>query len=75
MGKMWIRQVKAIRNDGNASTIDLQQGLNCIIGPSNTGKTGIAKTISFVCGGNAIPSRMSPDMQEHPSPSVPNTEK
>lgn len=55
MGKMWIRQVKAIRNDGNASTIDLQQGLNCIIGPSNTGKTGIAKTISFVCGGNAIP--------------------
>lgn len=43
MGKMWIRQVKAIRNDGNASTIDLQQGLNCIIGPSNTGKTGIAK--------------------------------
>ena len=55
MGKMWIRQVKAIRNDGNASTIDLQQGLNCIIGPSNTGKTGIAKTISFVCGGNVIP--------------------
>ena len=52
---MWIRQVKAIRNDGNASTIDLQQGLNCIIGPSNTGKTGIAKTISFVCGGNVIP--------------------
>ncbi|KFI90441.1 hypothetical protein BRUM_0206 [Bifidobacterium ruminantium] len=55
MGKMWIRQVKAIRNDGNASTIDLQQGLNCIIGPSNTGKTGITKTISFVCGGNVIP--------------------
>lgn len=50
MGKLWIRQVKATKDDGTASIIDLVPGLNCIVGPSNTGKTRIAKTIAFACG-------------------------
>lgn len=52
---MWIRQVKAMHADGVESIIDFTPGLNCIIGPSNTGKTRIAKTIGYVCGGNDTP--------------------
>ncbi|AHI22121.1 ATP-binding protein [Corynebacterium vitaeruminis] len=55
MGKLWIRQVKATRDDGTASIIDLAPGLNCVVGPSNTGKTRIAKTIAFACGGKDRP--------------------
>ena len=55
MGKLWIRQVKATRDDGTASIIDLAPGLNCIVGPSNTGKTRIAKTIAFACGDKDLP--------------------
>lgn len=55
MVNMWIRQVQAIRKDGVKSVIDFDQGLNCVIGPSNTGKTRIAKTIAFVCGGSDVP--------------------
>lgn len=55
MGKLWIRQVKATRDDGTASIIDLTPGLNFIVGPSNTGKTRIATTIAFACGGKDRP--------------------
>lgn len=52
MSKIWVKQVKATRPDGLTSTVDFINGLNCVIGPSNTGKTRIAKTISYVCGGD-----------------------
>lgn len=55
MGKLWIRQVKATRDDGTTSTIDLAPGLNCIVGPSNTGKSRIVKTIAYACGGDELP--------------------
>ncbi|WP_195224886.1 AAA family ATPase [Schaalia turicensis] len=55
MGKLWIRQVKATKDDGTTSTIDLAPGLNCVVGPSNTGKTRIAKTITYACGGDELP--------------------
>ena len=37
------------------SAINLTCGLNCVIGASNTGKTRIAKTVEFVCGGKETP--------------------
>lgn len=50
--KFWIKQVAGTRDDGTASTVDFQPGLNTVIGPSNTGKTRIFKTISWVFGDN-----------------------
>ncbi|WP_216452524.1 ATP-binding protein [Arcanobacterium phocae] len=50
--KFWIKQVCATRPDGTTSTIDFRPGLNTVIGPSNTGKTRIFKTISWVFGDN-----------------------
>ena len=41
--KFWIKQVAGTRDDGTASTVDFQPGLNTVIGPSNTGKTRIFK--------------------------------
>lgn len=55
MPKAWIRQVKATKDDGTTSVVDLRPGLNVVVGPSNTGKTRIAKTISYACGGKALP--------------------
>ncbi|QOR45980.1 AAA family ATPase [Trueperella pecoris] len=50
--KFWIKQVAGTRDDGTASTVDFQPGLNTVIGPSNTGKTRIFKTIGWVFGDN-----------------------
>ena len=50
MNKIWIKQVKATRDDGTTSTVDFVNGFNLVIGPSNTGKTRIAKTIAYACG-------------------------
>lgn len=50
--KFWIKQVAGTRDDGTVSTVDFQPGLNTVIGPSNTGKTRIFKTISWVFGDN-----------------------
>ena len=55
MRSTWIRQISAIRKDGVESAINLTCGLNCVIGASNTGKTRIAKTVEFVCGGKETP--------------------
>lgn len=55
MGKLWIKSVSASRDDGTTSTVDFINGLNCIVGSSNTGKTRIAKTIAFTCGGDETP--------------------
>ena len=55
MRNTWIRRISAIRKDGVESAIDLTCGLNCIIGASNTGKTRIAKTVEFACGGKELP--------------------
>ena len=55
MRSTWIRQISAIRKDGVESAINLTCGLNCIIGASNTGKTRIAKTVEFACGGKELP--------------------
>lgn len=55
MRSTWIRQIPAIRKDGVESAINLTCGLNCVIGASNTGKTRIAKTVEFVCGGKETP--------------------
>lgn len=50
--KFWIKQVAGTRDDGTISTVDFQPGLNTVLGPSNTGKTRIFKTISWVFGDN-----------------------
>lgn len=55
MRNTWIRRISAIRKDGVESAINLTCGLNCIIGASNTGKTRIAKTVEFACGGKELP--------------------
>lgn len=55
MRNTWIRRISAIRKDGVESAINLTCGLNCVIGASNTGKTRIAKTVEFVCGGKETP--------------------
>lgn len=55
MSKVWIRQIKAIKDDGTASVIDLTSGLNVIVGPSNTGKTRIVRTVAYACGSDQIP--------------------
>ena len=55
MRSTWIRQISAIRKDRVESAINLTCGLNCVIGASNTGKTRIAKTVEFVCGGKETP--------------------
>ena len=48
--KFWIKQVAGTRDYGTVSTVDFQPGLNTVLGPSNTGKTRIFKTISWVFG-------------------------
>lgn len=55
MRNTWIRRISAIRKDGVESAINLTCGMNCIIGASNTGKTRIAKTVEFACGGKELP--------------------
>ena len=55
MSKMWIRQVKATKDDGTTSVVNLTPGLNLVIGPSNTGKTRIARTVAYACGGDQLP--------------------
>lgn len=55
MPRTWIRQIKAIKDDGTASVIDLTPGLNVIVGPSNTGKTRIFRTVAYACGGDQLP--------------------
>lgn len=52
---IWVRRVTATRSDGTSSVIELKPGLNCIVGPSNAGKTRVAKTIAYACGENDIP--------------------
>lgn len=48
--KFWIKQVAGTRDNGTVSTVDFEPGLNTVLGPSNTGKTRIFKTISWVFG-------------------------
>ncbi|MEW6903232.1 AAA family ATPase [Trueperella pyogenes] len=55
MSKVWIRQIKAVKDDGTASVIDLTSGLNVIVGPSNTGKTRIVRTVAYACGSDQLP--------------------
>lgn len=55
MSGFWIREIRAYRRDGHSSHITLDQGLNIIAGPSNTGKTRVAYTIDFLMGGDRIP--------------------
>lgn len=55
MLNIWIRQVEATRDDGAESVVDLKPGLNVVVGPSNTGKTRIARTIAFACGSDQPP--------------------
>lgn len=50
MSNYWIKRIAAYRKDGSVSEISLINGLNCIIGPSNTGKSLIAKAILFAFG-------------------------
>lgn len=55
MSRPWIREVRAIRPNGEVTSISFTRGLNTIVGPSNTGKSRVAKTIMFACGGKDIP--------------------
>ena len=38
MSRPWIKEVRAIRPSGEVTSISFTQGLNTIVGPSNTGK-------------------------------------
>lgn len=55
MSRPWIKEVRAIRPSGEVTSISFTQGLNTIVGPSNTGKSRVAKTIMFACGGKDTP--------------------
>lgn len=55
MSRLWIKEVRAIRPGGEVSSISFTKGLNTIVGPSNTGKSRVAKTIMFACGGRETP--------------------
>lgn len=55
MSRVWIRRIEAVKDDGTVSVVDLTPGLNVIVGPSNTGKTRIVRTVAYACGSDQIP--------------------
>lgn len=46
----WIEKISASGDKKKPSTIYLKEGTNIICGPSNTGKTCIAKCIEYMFG-------------------------
>lgn len=56
MNRFYISKLTAYKHDGGKSSIQLEDGVNIIVGPSNTGKTLILKYINFLFG-----SKESPD--------------
>lgn len=50
--KFWIKQVAGTRDDSTILTVDFQPGLNTVLGPFNTGKIRVFKTIRWVFGDN-----------------------
>ena len=46
----WIEKISALGDKKKPSTIHLKEGTNIIFGPSNTGKTCIAKCIEYMFG-------------------------
>ena len=46
----WIEKISALGDKKKPSTIRLKEGTNIIFGPSNTGKTCIAKCIEYMFG-------------------------
>ena len=55
MSRFYISKVTAYKHDGGESSIQLEDGVNIIYGPSNTGKTLILKYIKFIFGSKDIP--------------------
>lgn len=55
MSRFYISKVTAYKHDGGESSIQFEDGVNIIYGPSNTGKTLILKYINFLFGSNNIP--------------------
>lgn len=55
MSGFWIQEIRAHRKDAEPSRISLQMGLNLIVGPSNTGKTCVARTVDYVMGSDEAP--------------------
>lgn len=55
MSRFYISKVTAYKHDGGESSIQLEDGVNIIYGPSNTGKTLILKYINFIFGSDDIP--------------------
>ena len=51
----WIESISALGEKKSCSNIHLKEGVNIICGPSNTGKTCIAKCIEYMFGSSAEP--------------------
>lgn len=49
----WIKRIGVRGGDNNSSSIDLEPGLNIVVGPSNTGKTMIFELIDYIFGSDA----------------------
>ena len=55
MSGFWIQEIRACRKDAEPSHISLQLGLNLIVGPSNSGKSCVARTVDYIMGGDEAP--------------------
>lgn len=55
MKGLYIEKIIAKGVSGKESIIKLDKGVNLIVGPSNTGKTCITKTIDFCLGSSNQP--------------------
>lgn len=55
MSRFFVRSISAFSPDGKVSSIDFEQGVNIISGPSNTGKTMVVGCIDYLFGGSREP--------------------
>lgn len=56
-----INNLIAMGKDVPTVNVEFKDGLNLIIGPSNTGKTYIFEAIDYMLGGGSVPKEISQD--------------